>query len=216
MVTPDTMEFAQHLKAQVDIASVVTEYVRLRRVGNRLTGLCPFHNEKTPSFSVYADKQFYKCYGCDASGDVISFVMTIEGLTFWEAVKRLAEQNGIPLPKQSGATDDATRLRAALYEMHEIALDHFRENLAGKTGEPARAYLRQRGVTDESIRHFGIGLAEQGSRLMKILESRRFSREQMEASGLVGKRDDGSMYDRFRNRLMFPIHSETGKINAFG
>jgi DNA primase len=216
MVTPDPMEFAQHLKAQVDIANVVTEYVRLRRIGNRLTGLCPFHNEKTPSFSVYADKQFYKCYGCDASGDVISFVMTIEGLTFWEAVKRLAEQNGIPLPKQSSATDDATKLRAAIYEMHEIALDHFRENLAGKAGESTRAYIRKRGVTDESVRHFGIGLAEQGSRLTKILESRRFSREQMEASGLVGRRDDGSLYDRFRNRLMFPIHSETGKIIAFG
>ncbi len=210
------MEFAQHLKAQVDIAGVVSEYVRMRRVGNRLSGLCPFHNEKTPSFWVYADKQFYKCYGCDAGGDVISFVMTIEGLTFWEAVKRLAEQNGIPLPKQSSATDDATKLRAAMYEMHEIALDHFRENLAGKGGEPARAYIRKRGVTEESIRHFGIGLAEQGSRLTRIFESRRFSREQMEASGLIGRREDGSLYDRFRNRLMFPIHSETGKIIAFG
>ena len=213
---PPRMDFAQHLKSQVDIANVVGEYVRLRRIGNRLTGLCPFHNEKTPSFSIYADHQFFKCFGCDAKGDVFNFVMMIEGLTFWEALKKLAEQNGIPLPKQSLAGDETTKLRAALYEMHEIALDHFRDNLAGNGGAATRAYLNQRGVTAESVRHFGIGLADPGSRLLKLLESRRFSKEQMETSGLVGRREDGSLYDRFRNRLMFPIHSETGKIIAFG
>ena len=210
------MEFAQHVKSQVDIVAVVSEYVRLRRVGNRLTGLCPFHNEKTPSFNIRADHQFFRCFGCDAKGDVLSFVMMIEGITFWEALKKLAEQNGIPLPKQSLASDDVTKLRAALYEMHEIAADLFRDNLAGNAGASTRAYLKQRGVTEESIRQFGIGLADSGGRLLRLLESRRFSKEQMEASGLVGRRDDGSLYDRFRNRLMFPIHSETGKIIAFG
>jgi DNA primase len=210
------MDFAQHLKSQVDIAAVVGEYVRLRRIGNRLTGLCPFHNEKTPSFSIYANHQFFKCFGCDAKGDVFNFVMMIEGITFWEALKKLAEQNGIPLPKQSLAGDETTRLRAALYEMHEIAADHFRDNLAGNGGAATRAYLKQRGVTDESVRQFGIGLAESGGRLLRLLEGRRFSKEQIEASGLVGRREDGSLYDRFRNRLMFPIHSETGKIIAFG
>jgi DNA primase len=210
------MDFAQHLKSQVDIANVVGEYVRLRRVGNRYTGLCPFHNEKTPSFSIYADHQFYKCFGCDAKGDVFNFVMQIEGLSFWEALKKLADQNGIPLPKQSLASDDVTKLRAALYEMHEIAADHFRDNLAGSGGASTRAYLKQRGVTEESIRLFGIGLAESGGRLTRLLESRRFTKEQMEESGLVGRREDGSLYDRFRNRLMFPIHSETGKVIAFG
>ncbi len=217
MVTdPPPMDFAQHLKAQVDIATVVADYVRLRRIGNRLTGLCPFHNEKTPSFSIYADHQFFKCFGCDAKGDVFNFVMMIEGLTFWEALKKLAEQNGIPLPKQSLASDETTKLRAALYEMHEIAADHFRENLGSNAGASTRAYLSQRGVTAESIRQFGIGLADSGGRLLRMLESRRFSKEQMEASGLVGRREDGSLYERFRNRLMFPIHSETGKIIAFG
>jgi DNA primase len=210
------MDFAQHLKSQVDIASVVGEYVRLRRIGNRYTGLCPFHNEKTPSFSIYAEHQFFKCFGCDAKGDVFNFVMRLEGLSFYEALRKLADQHGIPLPKQSTASDDATKLRAALYEMHEIALDHFRENLAGAGGASVRAYLKQRGVAEESIRQFGIGFAESGSRLMRILESRRFSKEQMEGSGLVGRREDGSLYDRFRNRLMFPIHSETGKVIAFG
>jgi DNA primase len=210
------MEFKDHLKSQVDIAVVVGEWVRLRRVGNRLTGLCPFHNEKTASFSVYVDSQFFMCYGCQAKGDVFEFVMKIEGLSFYEALKKLAEQNGISMPKQSLASDDATKLRSALYEMHEIAADHFRDNLAGNNGAATRAYLKQRGVTDESVRQFGIGLAESGQRLLRILESRRFSKEQMEASGLVGRRDDGSLYDRFRNRLMFPIHSESGKAIAFG
>jgi DNA primase len=211
------MDFAQHLKSQVDIVGVVSDYVRLRRIGNRLTGLCPFHNEKTPSFSIYADHQFFKCFGCDAKGDVFNFVMMIEGLSFWEALKKLAEQNGIPLPKQSLASDDSTKLRAALYEMHEIAAEHFRDNLAGNGGASTRDYLKQRGVTEESIRLFGIGLAESGGRLLRRLESRgSFTREQMEESGLVGRREDGSLYERFRNRLMFPIHSETGKIIAFG
>ncbi|MDP9171036.1 MAG: CHC2 zinc finger domain-containing protein, partial [Acidobacteriota bacterium] len=102
------MDFAQQLKSQIDIVRVVQDWVRLRRFGNRYSGLCPFHNEKTPSFSVYADHQFYKCYGCDAKGDVFNFVMAIESLTFWEALKKLAEQHGIALPKQSQAGDDKT------------------------------------------------------------------------------------------------------------
>src|ERR1700748_1035539 len=110
------MDFAQHLKSQVDIAGVVGEYVRLRRVGNRYSALCPFHNEKTPSFSIYADHQFFKCFGCDAKGDVFNFVMMIEGLTFWEALKKLAEQHGIALPRQSLVSDEVTKLRASLYE----------------------------------------------------------------------------------------------------
>ena len=103
------MDFAQQLKAQIDISSVVGEYVRLRRFGNRHSGLCPFHNEKTPSFSVYSEHQFFKCFGCDAKGDVFNFVMMIEGLTFWEALKKLAEQHGIPLPKQSRASDEQSK-----------------------------------------------------------------------------------------------------------
>src|SRR5215831_1455206 len=132
------MDFAQQLKGQIDISSVVGEYVRLRRIGNRYSGLCPFHNEKTPSFSVYTDHQFFKCFGCDAKGDVFNFVMNIEGLTFWEALKKLADQHGIPLPKQSLAADEKTHLRAAIYEMHEIALEHFRGNLTGPAGTNVR------------------------------------------------------------------------------
>jgi DNA primase len=212
------MDFAQHLKSQVDIVRVVSEYgVRLRRVGRRYSGLCPFHSEKTPSFSVSEEHQFYKCFGCDAKGDVITFVMSIEGLTFWESLRKLAEQHGVPLPKQSFAADDETRLRAVLYEMHEIAAEHFRANLHGPNGASALAYLEKRGLRPETIHLFGLGFAERSGRaLERLLSQHGFRPEQMEASGLIGKREDGSFYDRFRNRLMFPIHSESGKVIAFG
>ena len=211
------MDFAQQLKAQIDISSVVGEYVRLRRFGNRHSGLCPFHNEKTPSFSVYSEHQFFKCFGCDAKGDVFNFVMMIEGLTFWEALKKLAEQHGIPLPKQSRASDEQSKLRGSVYDIHEIAAEHFRASLASAAGAPVREYLARRAVTPASTGDFGLGFAEASGRgLLRLLEQRGFDGQQMEQSGLAGRRDDGTLYDRFRNRLMFPIQSESGKIIAFG
>jgi DNA primase len=212
------MDFAQELKAQVDIVRVISDYVpRLRRFGNRYSGLCPFHNEKTPSFSIYAEHQFYRCYGCDAKGDVFNFVMAIEGLTFWEALKKLADQHGIPLPKQSQAADDKTRLRAVLYEMHEIATGHFRGNLAAPGAATVRAYLKQRNVTGAAVEQFQLGLSDRtGRTLLRLFEQRGFKPDQMVQSGLIGRGEDGSLYDRFRNRLMFPIHSESGKVIAFG
>ncbi len=210
------MEFKERLREQADIVRVVGEYVRLRRVGNRYSGLCPFHNEKTPSFSVSPQHQYFRCFGCDAKGDVFKFVELIEGLTFFEALKKLADQHGIAMPKQSMASDEETRLRAALYEMHEIAAEHFRANLAGPNGAAARAYLAKRGVAEAAVQQFGLGLADSSGRaLLRILE-KRFKPDQLEVSGLVGKRDDGSFYDRFRNRLIFPIQNESGKAIAFG
>jgi DNA primase len=211
------MDFKEQLRAQVDIVRVASDYVRLRRVGNRYSGLCPFHNEKTPSFSISAEHQFFRCFGCDAKGDVFSFVMMIEGLTFWEALKKLADQHGIPLPKQSLASDEETRTRAALYEMHEIALEHFRKNLAGPNGASVRAYIEKRGVGEAAVQQFGLGLADGSGRAMiRLLEQRGFKPDQLEFSGLIGRRDDGSFYDRFRNRLIFPIQNESGKVIAFG
>jgi DNA primase len=212
------MDLAQLVKSQLDIVRVISDYVpRLRRFGNRYSCLCPFHNEKTPSFSIYADHQFYKCFGCDAKGDVFNFVMNIERLTFWEALKKLAEQNGIELPKQSAATDERTKTRGALREMHDIAVEHFRANLGGPNGAQTRAYLKQRGVTQQSAQLFQLGLADASGRaLLRVFEQHHFKPEQMVESGLIGRRDDGTLYDRFRNRLMFPIHDESGKPIAFG
>jgi DNA primase len=211
------MEFKEQLRAQVDIVRVASDYVRLRRAGKSYSGLCPFHNEKTPSFSISQEHQYFRCFGCDAKGDVFTFVQLIEGLTFWEALKKLADQHGIALPKQSQASDEETRQRAQLYEMHEIAFEHFRRNLAAPEGDSVRAYVANRGVTGATAEKFGLGLADgSGRALLRILEQRGFKPEHFEISGLVGRRDDGSFYDRFRNRLIFPIQNESGKVIAFG
>ncbi len=214
------MEFIEQLKSSVDIVQVIGDYTQLRRIGGgpRYMGLCPFHNEKTASFSVHSQHQFYKCFGCDAHGDVLSFVMEMERFTFWEAVKYLAEKHGIPLPKRSEHSDDETRHRAALHEMHDMAVKMFRETLMGAAGGDARQYLMRRGVTQEVAEAFGLGISDRsGTQLVRAFQRKGFSAEDMEASGLVLKRQDGSgFFDRFRGRLMFPIHSESGQVIAFG
>jgi DNA primase len=212
------MDFKEQLKSSVDIVKVIGEYVRLRKSGvSRYTGLCPFHSEKTPSFSVHAGHQFYKCFGCGASGDVLKFVMEFEHVSFPEALKLLAERNGIPMPKRAEYADAETHLRAAVFQIQELAQEAFREQLAGPAGADARRYLEKRGVSPEVSAQFGLGYAERSGRaLLRILEKQGFTAEQLENSGLLGRREDGSFYDRFRNRLMFPIHSESGKAIAFG
>lgn len=210
------MDFADQLKSSVDIVRTVGEYVRLRKMGPRYVGLCPFHTEKTPSFGVTPAMSRFKCFGCGAGGDVITFVQQVEQLTFWEACTLLAERNGIPLPKRHEPNDAETDLRAALFEMHEIAAKLFRENLFSTGAGDARAYLNKRGITQSVAEQFGLGLSERpGQELLRKLRQ-QFSNEQIVASGLVGRREDGSVYDRFRGRLMFPIHNESGKIIAFG
>jgi len=212
------MDFVDQLKSQVRIEDVVGEYVKLRRSGpSRYMGLCPFHSEKTPSFTVHVVHQFYKCFSCGVSGDVVKFVMEKDGLSFWEALKLLAERYGIPLPKRSQYSDEESRQRGAAFEMHEVAQDAFRANLEGAAGEAARAYLAKRGVEPATIAHFGLGYADRsGNALVRLFGKRNFSGAQVEQSGLVGRRQDGSFYDRFRHRLMFPIHNESGKIIGFG
>jgi len=212
------MDFAQELKSRVDIVSVIGERVRLKKAGaHNYQGLCPFHTEKTPSFSVSVTKQFYYCFGCQAKGDVLRFVMEIEGLTFYEALKELAERNGIPMPKRAQYADDESRLREAIFQMHEVAAETFRANLHGPAGETARAYLVRRGLKPETIEQFGLGYSDRsGSTLVRLLEQRNFTAAQIAQSGLAGKRDDGSFYDYFRGRLMFPIHNEMGKTIGFG
>jgi DNA primase len=214
------MDFVEHLKSSVDIVKTVGDYVRLKRSGSgpRYTGLCPFHNEKTPSFSVHSTLQFYKCFGCGVGGDVIKFVMEVERLTFYEALTLLAERNGVPMPRRAEYTDEETKLRAAIFDMHEIAAKTFAANLQSTAGAEARAYLARRGVVPETVVEFGLGLSERGGQaLIRRFEKEGFSAQALDASGLVLKRQDGSGYfDRFRNRLMFPIHNESGKVIGFG
>jgi DNA primase len=212
------MDFVEQLKSSVDIVSVVGEYVRLRRSGpNRYLGLCPFHQEKTASFTVHVVHQFYKCFSCGAGGDVIKFVMEKEGVSFYEALKSLAERYGIPMPKRSNYADEDAKLRGALLAMHEQAQESFRAHLRSQAGDAARAYIAKRGLSPEMVEHFGIGYSDRSGRaLVRLFEQNNFPVAQMEQSGLVRKRDDGGVYDNFRNRLMFPIHNESGKVIGFG
>ena len=214
------MDFKEQLKSSIDIVKVVGEYVRLRRIGatGRYLGLCPFHQEKTPSFNVNQRMQFYKCFGCGVGGDVFHFVMEVDGLTFPECLKLLAERNGIPIPQRPEYSDADSKLRGALHDMHAIAAKLYRTALNGPHGADARAYLDQRGVSTELIETFELGFSDpQGQALTRKLTEERFSPEQMEASGLVRRRSEGSgFYDAFRGRLMFPIHNESGKVIAFG
>src|SRR5579863_3543601 len=198
------MEFVEQLKSSIDIVNVVGEYVRLKRVGatGRYTGLCPFHQEKTPSFSVNQTRQFYHCFGCHVGGDAIKFVMEVDGLTFIEALKLLSERSGIPMPKRNEYSDSDSKLRGALMEMHSIAVSLFRANLRGSQGGEARAYLERRGVSQELIDTFELGYSEpSGQALIRRLSEQSFTQEQLEASGLVRKRTEGSgSYDVFRGR----------------
>ncbi len=212
------MSFAEQLKTQLNIVDVVGQYVRLKRsgAGPRYVGLCPFHSEKTPSFGVHSTLQFYKCFGCDASGDVFKFIMEIESLTFPEAMRLLAERYGIPIPQRPRSDDPDTQRRSDLLEMHEIAADTFQKNLRGPAGAEVRSYLESRGVPRAAMDDFRLGLSDgTGQQLVQRLQ--RFGPALLEESGLVIKRQEGGgFYDRFRARLMFPIHSESGKVIAFG
>ncbi len=211
------MDFAQQLKSSVDIVAVIGERVPLKKRGTySYVGLCPFHQEKSGSFNVHQEKQFYKCFGCGASGDVIKFVMEYESVTFVEAITALSERFGIPMPKRERADDPESRLREALMAMHEVAAQHFQQNLMGPTGADARAYLTKRGVNSTLAGEFRLGFSERGGTLARLLQKQGFPPQAMEVSSLVKKREDGSWYDMFRGRLMFPICNESGKVIAFG
>ncbi len=213
------MDFVEQLKSSVNIVHVVGQYVTSLKKSGRDTykGLCPFHQEKTPSFSVSEVRQGYYCFGCNAHGDVLNFVMQIEGVSFYEALKSLAERYGIPMPKRSSYADEDARLRGMLFTLHEVAQEHFRANLMSPAGEAARNYLARRGLKPETVEQFGLGLSlGSGRALLRLFEERSFPAAQMVESGLIGQREGGGYYDRFRNRLMFPIHNQSGKIIAYG
>ena len=207
-------DFAQTVKQQADIVKVIEGYIRLRKAGaQNYTGLCPFHKEKSPSFSVHAVRQFYHCFGCQASGDVFSFVAKIENVTFPEAVRIVAGKCGIPLPKREFSSPEeaaGARLRAKLLELHETATAWFEEQLRGPEGAVAREYLAGRGLTPEGIKAFRIGYAPDSFNALRDRLSPMADNETLRASGLFASKEqgDGSLgpiYDRFRKRVIFPI-----------
>jgi DNA primase len=217
-------DIAQTVKQQADIVKVIESYIRLRKAGaQNYTGLCPFHKEKSPSFSVHAVRQFYHCFGCQASGDVFSFVAKIENVTFPEAVRIVAQKCGIPLPKREFSSPEeaaGARLRAKLLELHETATLWFEEQLRGPEGAVAREYLAGRGLTPEGIKAFRIGYAPDSFNALRDRLSPMADNETLRASGLFASKEqgDGSLgpiYDRFRKRVIFPIANEGGRVIAF-
>ena len=212
--------FADRVKQQADIVRVIGEYVRLKKSGQNFSGLCPFHQEKTPSFSVSPVKQMYYCFGCGKGGDVFQFVMELEKSPFPEAVRTVAEKCGIAIPKPRERSPEERRenqQRSALVEMHREAAAFFAKHLMqSPEGKAALGYLEDRGLDHESITRFGLGFAPSGGdTLFRALKS-KFAEKDLEVSGLVGRDQSGRFYDRFRRRIMFPISNEAGKVIAFG
>lgn len=214
-------EFVAEVRARSDIVPVVQGYVPLKRKGNRYWGCCPFHHEKTPSFSVVPDKGFFYCFGCHAGGDVFKFISLIESITYFEAIKLQAEKLNIPLPERqlSPEQENQERERQALYKVNEMAGKFFHNCLTMTGyGEPGRAYLAGRGISSEIIEEFFLGFAPNAwEKLTQAFLKRGVDRELLLKAGLSlpGKKENG-LYDKFRGRVIIPIADERGRICGFG
>ncbi|HEV2618930.1 MAG TPA: DNA primase [Acidobacteriaceae bacterium] len=221
-------DFAQSVKQQVDIVRIVGEYLKLRKTGaQNYTGLCPFHKEKTGSFSVNATHGYYYCFGCHEKGDVFNFVMKMDSLSFPEAVRAVAQKAGIALPKREFSSPEEAReagLRRQLIDIHEAATQYFEAALRSPEAARAREYLSSRGVTAETIKTFRIGYAPDDFNHMRDALKGHFAEEVLRASGLFSAKEQtdgagntvpGPMYARFRKRITFPIANEGGKVIAF-
>lgn len=215
------MSQVDEVRAAADIVRIVGDYVKLRKAGANWMGLCPFHQEKTPSFAVHPVKQIFHCFGCGVGGDVFKFVMVIENLTFPEALRHVGEKVGITIRESYGeaASDENAKLREALFKIHEVAGKFFAAQLtATAEGRAARAYLEDRGLSGEAIGRFRLGYApSDGQALARILAGEGFGAEAIEKSGLLIREAEGRQpYGRFRRRVIFPIANERGKVVAFG
>ncbi|HWE83302.1 MAG TPA: DNA primase [Terracidiphilus sp.] len=217
-------DFAATVKQQADIVKVIESYIRLRKAGaQNWTGLCPFHKEKSPSFNVNAVRQFYYCFGCQASGDVFTFVGKLENVGFPESVRLVAQKCGIPLPKREYSSPEEAaeaRMRRKLLDLHETATAWFEERLRGPEGAVAREYLAGRGLTPEGIKTFRIGYAPDSFNALRDALTPMADIETLRASGLFSQKEheDGTtspLYDRFRKRVVFPISNESGRVIAF-
>lgn len=209
-------EFINEVKERNRIAEVVGGYVNLKRSGRTAKGLCPFHSEKTPSFTVFEDTESFYCFGCQAGGDVIHFISRIENLDYVEAVKFLAKRAGLTVPEQ-GRDDGLSRMRLRIREQNRAAARFFHQALYSPQGRDALAYFHARGLTDETIRHFGLGWSPDGwDALTKHLHSLGYRQEEILAADLGFTSRSGGVIDRFRNRVMFPIIDLQGSVVAFG
>lgn len=209
-------EILEKIKSQNDIVDVISERVRLKKAGRNFTGLCPFHNEKTPSFSVSQEKQIYKCFGCGEAGNVISFVMKDKNLPFIEAVKYLANRANIPLRLGNGEQSQSNRKKDLLYRVNVEAAKFFFSNLMNN--QNAKEYFLNRGIKEGTIKKFGLGYANDSwNSLMFYLRKKGINDVLLEEAGLISvNKEKGRKYDRFRNRVMFPVFDYQGKVIGFG
>jgi len=212
---PDS--FLQELKLRSDITEIASSYVNLKRHGRNMVGLCPFHGEKTPSFNIYTESGSFYCFGCGAGGDVITFIMKIENLDYVEAVKFLAQRAGMEMPENT-YDDSLSKLRMRIYEANREAARFFHATLLSQRGQSGLNYLRGRALSDRTIRHFGLGFADDDwNSLCNHLKNKGFSEYEIYSANLAFKRKNGNgIYDRFVNRVMFPIIDLRGNVIAFG
>ncbi len=215
MPFPDS--FLQELKLRSDITEIASSYVNLKRHGRNMVGLCPFHGEKTPSFNIYTENGSFYCFGCGAGGDVITFIMKIENLDYVEAVKFLAQRAGMEMPENT-YDDSLSKLRMRIYEANREAARFFHATLLSQRGQSGLNYLRGRALSDRTIRHFGLGFADDDwHSLCNHLKNKGFSEYEIYSANLAFKRKNGNgIYDRFVNRVMFPIIDLRGNVIAFG
>ena len=210
-------ELIEQIKNSNDIVDVISQYVNLKRSGRNFFGLCPFHKEKSPSFSVSPDKQIFHCFGCGAGGNVIHFISKIENADFKEAIGILANRAGIELPTLNNYEDNKTALlKSKVYEINQIAAEFYHQNLYKPTSKIGQEYIKKRKLDNRTLKSFLIGYSGNFDELYRILKQKGFTEEEILASSLVNKTDDGKYIDRFRKRVMFPIQDTRNKVIAFG
>ena len=210
-------ELIDEIKNNNDIVDVISQYVHLKRSGRNYFGLCPFHNEKSPSFAVSPDKQIFHCFGCGVGGNVIHFISKIEGINFRESIELLAERANIVLPKLENVGDNKTQeLKEKIYQINKETAYFYHENLYKPTAKMAQEYVKKRKLNNSTLKEFLIGYSGNFNELYNFLKSKGYSDEAILASDLVNKNDRGQYIDRFRHRLMFPIQDVRGRIIAFG
>lgn len=209
-----SQETIDRIRSSADIVDVVSQYVNLKKRGRNFFGLCPFHDERTPSFSVAPEKEIYHCFGCGAGGSVFNFIMEHENLSFVEAVQQLGRQYGIEVERTGDS--GSKQLFTQLYELHDIAAAAFTKNLFSEKGKAALDYLLGRGLSTKVLQEFRVGFAPDAWEfLTEKIKGKGYSRESVDKSGLFGKGNQG-VVDRFRSRIMFPIMNRSGKVIAFG
>lgn len=210
-------ELLDEIKSKSDIVDIVSQYVVLKRAGRNYMGLCPFHKEKSGSFCVSPDKQIFHCFGCGVGGNVFHFISKIENVNFKESVELLASRAGIELPTSDNFEDDKlAKLKSRVYEVNKCAAEFYHQNLYKPTAKPAQEYVKKRRLDNKTLKTFKIGYSGRFNELYTELKTKGFSDEEILASCLVNKNQDGKFIDRFRNRLMFPIVDTRERVIAFG